>query len=792
MKQKNYDAFKSEKKWEKFWEKNKIYGFDPKCKKKIFSIDTPPPTISGDIHMGHAFSYTHTDIIARYKRMCGFNVFYPFGFDNNGLPTERLVEKEKNVRANKIQREEFNKLCLQVSKRYEDKFKEFWINIGLSVDWSLLYSTIEQRVQKISQISFIELYKKDREYRKEAPTIWCPECETAIAQVELEDKELSSTFNDILFEVEGKHIAISTTRPELLSSCVALFVHSKDERYKRLIGKKAKVPLFNHKVPILEDDKVDIEIGTGLMMVCTFGDMDDIDKWYRYNLPLKISIRKDGYMDKIAGKYEGLSIMEARKDIIDDLKEKKLLTSQRHIKHVVNAHERCGTEIEFLVTKQWFIKYMDLKPKFLELGAKLNWYPKHMKVRYDNWVNGLQWDWLISRQRYFGIPFPVWYCKKCGEIILAEYSQLPVDPLRQKPKNNCNCGSREFIPEKDVMDTWATSALTPQINMKWKEGSNVFEKYFPLSIRVQAYDIINFWLFNTVVKSYLHHKKLPWKDVMISGHGLDPDGKKMSKSKGNVISPIELLKKYPADAIRFWAAGSRLGDDLPYQKKDVHTGLKTITKLWNVARFSFMHFKNYKPKKVSLQAFDKWILIKLNKLIETSTNELNKYEYSKIKLEVENFFWNIFADYYLEIIKDRLYNPDKRGKNAKISAQYTLYYAFLTIIKLFAPIMPFITEEIYMDYFVKHEKEKSIHISSWPKVEKKLIDKKIEFGGDKAIFIISEVRKFKTQYQKSLKEEIVLSLDKKDEQLLEPFLDDLKAVTIAKKIEFGSNFAINF
>ena len=789
--EKIYDWNKSEKELQKLWNKNKIYAFDEKNKKKIYSIDTPPPTISGGIHMGHAFSYTHADIIARYKRMNNFNVFYPFGFDNNGLPTERLVEKEKNVQAKKMPREEFNKLCLQVSKEYENRFKEFWGNLGLSVDWNLLYSTIDQKVIKLSQRSFIELYKKKREYRKEAPTIWCPECQTAIAQVELEDKELSSTFNDVLFEVEGKHIIIATTRPELLSSCVAIFVHPDDERYQYLIGKEAKVPLFNYKVPILADKKVDPEKGTGIVMSCTFGDLADIDWWYAYNLPLRISIRTDGFMDKIARKYEGLAIKEVRKQIIEDLRKNKLLTSQKNIKHDVNVHERCGTEIEFLVTKQWFIKYLDLKKEFLVLGRKLNWHPKHMKVRYDNWVYGLQWDWLISRQRYFGVPFPVWYCKKCHEVILAEDKQLPVDPLIDKPSKKCKCGSKEFMPEKDVMDTWATSALTPYINAKWKEDEKTFKKIFPMDMRPQAYDIINFWLFNTVVKSYLHNKKLPWKDVVISGHGLDQYGRKMSKSKGNIIDPIKLLERYPADAIRYWATSSKLGDDLAYQEKDVETGVKTIIKLWNASKFSFSHLNDFRKEKIKLEFFDRWVLSKLNRVIDESTKDLEKYEYHKLKMLVSNFFWSTFSDNYLEIIKDRLYNPDRRGKESRKSAQYTLYHSLLGILKLYAPIMPFITEEIYLGYYLGKEKTKSIHISDWPKVDKKMIDNKIEKIGDRAVKIISNVRKFKSENNKSLKAEIILTLDKKDQKDFKNLLNDLKAVTNAREIKFGK-FRVEF
>lgn len=787
--EKNYDWKKTEKEQEKFWENNKIYSFN-KNEKNIFSIDTPPPTISGDIHMGHAFSYTHTDILARYKRMNGFNVFYPFGFDNNGLPTERLVEKEKNVEAKKIPREKFNKLCLEVSEKYEKNFNKFWGNLGLSVDWSLLYSTIEPRVQKLSQRSFIELYEQGREYRKEAPTIWCTECQTAISQVELDDKEFSSTFNNVLFEIEGKHVEIATTRPELIPSCVAVFVHPDDERYANMIGKEAKVPLFNYKVPVIADSKVDREKGTGILMVCSFGDIFDVEWIQTYDLPLKISIRRDGIMDKIAGKYEGLPIKEARKEIIEDLGKNKLLASQKHIKHIVNVHERCGTEIEFLVTKQWFIKYLDLKEEFLKAGKKLNWYPAHMKSRYDNWIKGLKWDWCISRQRYFGVPFPVWYCNKCGEVNLAEDSQLPVDPLQKKPKRKCKCGNNDFTPEKDVLDTWATSSLTPYINAKWKEDEKTFRKLFPMSIRPQAHDIISFWLFNTIVKAYLHSKKLPWKDVVISGWGLDANGKKMSKSKGNIISPIDLLERYPADAIRFWAAGSKLGDDLPYQEKDVETGIKTIIKLWNASKFSFIHLERYKPKKVKLELFDQWFLSKLNNLVDECTNSLDKYKYHKLRLLAEKFFWITFADNYLEIIKDRLYNPDKRGKKAKESAQYTLYISLLIMLKLFAPIMPFITEELYQLYFKMNEKTKSIHISQWPKTDKKLIDKKIEKVGDEAVGIISDVRKYKSKYNKSMKAKVVLTLDKHYKKEFRGLLDDLKAVTNAE-IKFGK-YGIEF
>src|SRR3989344_1656288 len=463
----NYDAKEAEPRLQKFWESEKVYKFDAKSKKPVFSIDTPPPTVSGKMHMGHAFSYSQMDFIARYKRMRGFNLFYPFGTDDNGLPTERLVEKERKVKAANMERQEFVKICLDaLEKEFRPKYIKNWKDIGMSCDFSLFYTTINEHCRRISQKSFLDLYEDGREYQKEAPSIWCPECTTAIAQAELEDKELKSYFNDIKFK--------------------------------------------------LKDGK-DIEKGTGIVMCCTFGDLTDTE-WYKaYKLPLKIVISKDGKIIN-SGRYNDMSIQEARKTIIEDLKERGLLVSQKEITHIVNVHERCGTEIEILETKQWFIRYLDLKKLFLNEGNKLNWYPEHMKVRYDNWIKGLQWDWCISRQRYFGIPFPVWYCKNCNEVILADEKDLPVDPMYDKPRiKKCpKCSSNEFIPEKDVLDTWTTSSLTPQIAVQLVKDEKVRKKIFPMSLRAQAQDIITFWLFNTLVKSQLHFKKNPWKDVMIS------------------------------------------------------------------------------------------------------------------------------------------------------------------------------------------------------------------------------------------------------------------------------------
>lgn len=786
---KNYDPKQAEKKWAAFWEKEKIYAFNPKSKAEIYSIDTPPPTVSGKVHIGHAFSYSQQDFVIRFHRMLGKNVFYPFGTDNNGVATERLIEKIRKIKARKMPREKFVKICLdELEKNLIPKYTEDMKKLAISCDYNIFYTTIDPHCQKISQRSFIELYKSGREYRKDAPAMWCPECETGISQVECKDIEIASTFNDLAFKVNGKDLIIATTRPELLPACVAVFYHPNDKRYSSLKGKKAKVPLFDFEVPIMPDERADPEKGTGIVMCCTFGDQTDMEWQKAHNLPIKEAITKDGKMTALAGEYKGMTIKEARKAITAEMKQKKLLKKQKPITHAVNVHERCGTEIEFVKSKQWFIKYLDLKKDMISWGKKLNWYPQHFVSRYNNWVEGLQWDWLISRQRYFGIPFPVWYCKKCDEVILAK--DLPVDPLKDKPpvKKCPKCSCTEFIPEKDVLDTWATSSLTPRLAIELMP-SPLHKKLYPMNLRPQAHDIITFWLFNTVVKSNMHYKVNPFKDVMISGWLLDPKGKKFSKSRGNVIEPTEVIEKYCSDALRFMSAGSKLGEDLPYQEKDVVTGMKTITKLWNASKFSFMHLKNYKKEKQSKQEFfDKWILSKLNKVIKDSTEAFMRYEYSRTRLDVEKFFWQTLCDNYLEIIKDRLYNPDRRGKQARKSAQHALYETLLSITKLFAPIMPFITEEIYQDFFKAIEKDKSIHISKWPEYDRKKIDEKTEKAGDAMIEIISAVRKEKTQNNKPLNSPVktlTIECKKETEKFIKEAIEDLKAVTKAEKIEFG-------
>ena len=779
--EKKYDPKEVEPSIRLFWLENKIFVFDRDSDKPMFSIDTPPPTVSGLIHVGHVLGYSAAEFIARYKRMRGFNVFYPMGFDDNGLPSERYVEKKLGIKAVDMSRKEFIDLCLKETKIGGDEFRRVWEELGISVDWSLVYSTINELCQRVSQKSFIELYEKGRAFRQETPVTWCICCQTAIAQAELEDVKRKTILNTIYFGLKGssKKIEIATTRPEFLAACVAVFVNPDDERYMDLVGEKAIVPIFNYEVPIMADEKVDKEFGTGIVMVCTFGDRTDVEWWMKHKLPLKLIIDKQGRLNDNAGKYQGMKLEDARKKIIEELKGMKGLIDQKEIEQTVNVHERCATPVEFYVSDQWYIKILDLKRELLEQGQKIRWYPEYMKVRYMQWVEGLNSDWCISRQRYYGVPFPLWYCEKCDKVILADEKDLPVDPLRDKPSRTCDCGSKDFRPETDVMDTWATSSMTPLINSKWKERDSIMEKIYPMSLRPQGCDIIRTWAFYTVVKSYFHTDSVPWKDIMINGMGLDPKGKAMHKSRGNVIDPLAVKEKYSADALRFWVATAKLGSDLPYQEKDVVTGQKTLTKLWNASRFVSQFIS--KREKPELAIMDRWLLNKLAKLVESCTQKFDGYQYAEAKQETEVFFWHTFADNYLEIVKHRAYNDDE-------SASWTLYNSLLTILKLFSPIIPFITEEIYQKLFRLDEKDVSIHVSSWPVIASEFIDDEIELVGDVTVAIISALRQYKSSNGLALNspiEKLLIECDDETKKMLEKTLDDIKGTMKVENIEFG-------
>ncbi|MBT3836512.1 valine--tRNA ligase [Candidatus Woesearchaeota archaeon] len=792
---KRYDPKEAEQKWQKYWADNDIYTYHPD-ERETYSVDTPPPTVSGAMHLGHAFSYTQQDIVVRYQRMKGKNVFFPFGTDDNGLPTGKLVEKKKKVLSRNMSREDFVHLCNEVIEETKPLFIKSWKEIGMSADFKRSYSTINEHSQITSQASFIDLFKKERIGQKESPVAWCVSCQTAIAQAEFESIEKGSHFNDIKFTSGDEDLIISTTRPELVPACVALFYHPEDDRYKHLEGKKATVPVFNYEVPIIADKSVDKEKGTGLMMVCTFGDKEDVEKWHKHNLGLRVVFEKWGKMNDLAGEFKGLKIKDGRKAILAKLEETGALVNQKEITHATNVHERCKTPIEFMKTKQWYIKILDKKKELLEAGNKITWYPEHMKVRYDHWVENLNWDWCISRQRHFGIPIPVWQCQKCQEFVVPELDELPIDPTTAKTKNACKCGSSELIGETDVLDTWATSSVTPEIARNWVHKGEYDIEYVdaPMDLRPQAHDIIRTWLFYTLAKSYFHFDRIPWKNVAISGHAQDSAGRKMSKSMGNGIDPMAMIEKYSADALRFWAATSKLGDDLPFQEKDLLTGQKTATKIFNASKFSLMHLEDYKESQVS-EVFDQWLLSKLQKVIKSATESFEKYEYSKVKSEVDIFFWQSFCDQYLEIVKDRLYKPELRGIEQRKSGQQALFVTLRDILKMIAPIMPHITEEVYQLYFKDKEGKESIHTSEWPSFNESLVNENAEIAGDLGVDIINSIRKYKSENQVSMKEElsriILVSDEANFKEMVLSIQDDLKAVLHVKEIAFEGETSLN-
>lgn len=795
-----YDNKRFEEELKNYWQDNKTYALDKTQidKANFFSVDTPPPTVSGSLHIGHIFSYTQTDIITRYQRMLGKQAFYPMGFDDNGLPTERFVEKKKGVSSFQMGRSEFIKLCLEVTKEVEEDFKELWKKLGLSIDWNYTYSTISDDVRKISQESFLKLLEKGFVYRKNEPALYCTACRTSVAQAELDDIETETTFNDIQFTTkDGKPLVVSTTRPELLPSCVAMFYNPNDDRYKHLKGQTAIVPIFNYEVPILADDSVEIEKGTGLVMCCTFGDKNDIEWFKKYNLPYKQSLDSAGKWVESTGQLAGLKFKDARAKVLELAQEAGVLLNQKPIKHAVNVHERCKKEIEYILLSQWFINILDHKKKFIELADKINWYPKHMKSRYINWVENLSWDWCISRQRFYGIPFPVWHCTDCNEVIVPAIKDLPIDPQEVSVKNCTKCKSSNIVPDTDVMDTWNTSSITPEICYSLLYGTeSAFSKdatknFLPMSMRPQAHDIIRTWAFDTIVKSWMHFEDIPWENIVISGHVLSTEKDKISKSKGNTpTDPIKLLEMYPADVIRFWTAGASLGTDVAFSETQLKIGQKLVIKLWNAFRFASIHLNDKQiTKPDNLGPINEWLLTKATETFANYKKSLDKFEFGFALESTEKLFWHDFCDNYLELIKHQLFNPDQYSAEEFNATLWTLQNVGLTILQLYAPFMPYVTEAIYKQLF-----EKELQIDSIHKTKFSLLNSANQFdeGNSKALVeeltkIVSNVRKLKTENQLALNAEIKQLIVETDEQFIQglgQLQQIIKGVTHAQKIVF--------
>ena len=774
----------NEKEMQKLWEEKEAYKFKGVDERPVYSVDTPPPTVSGKLHVGHIFSFTQSEMLVRYHRLKGENVYYPFGFDDNGLPTERLVEREEGIFAKDLPRSEFIEKCTATKDKYIKEFQDLFKRLGISADWDLGYDTINELSRKVSQRSFIDLVKKGKAYRKEMPVLWCPCCQTSIAQAELENKDVKSYFNYINFSVDNKDLEIATTRPEFLGGCVAIFVNPNDERYKDLIGKTATVPLYNNQVPIIADEKVAIDKGTGVVMCCTFGDQTDMEWQKEYNLPIKKVMQADGTINPEVAIIGGMKTLDARMKIVEELQKQGLLVKSEKIEHSVSTHERCGNEIEIINSPQWYIDILSIKDELIKAADEINWHPESMKTRYLDWVNNLKWDWCISRQRYFGVPFPVWYCKECGDVMIPEDKELPLNPLEHNPHGACKCGCKEFIPETAVMDTWATSSVSPFINMKYGEDDE--RKFlYPMSMRSHAHEIIRTWTFYSIVKSLYHTGQVPWKDLMISGFVLAKKGEKISKSKNNAkMSPNDLLDTYGADMIRYWTASNKLGTDTWFDTKDIESSKRFMNKLWNSAKFVDMHIKDADlSEETELQSIDKWLISRCHETFEKYQQQMENYEMGLARQEIDKFFWNDLCDNYLEMAKERLYNPDNKYGDSQKAAQQTLATVFLEVLKMYSPFVPHITEYIYQELYKSKLKDELLSTSKFTELP---YDKKyIEFG-DAMKKVVGDVRKYKTERDLSMKEpieELKISTSLDNIRCLRDSILDIQSCTRAEHID---------
>nr|MDQ6910746.1 valine--tRNA ligase [Actinomycetota bacterium] len=778
-----------EDKWSARWDADATYKFDRSATRdRVYSIDTPPPTVSGSLHVGHVFSYTHTDTLARFHRMRGREVFYPMGWDDNGLPTERRVQNYFGVRCDPslpydqdfeppppagkkqeqvaVSRPNFIELCARLTAEDEKAFEDLWRHLGLSVDWGMTYATVGEGAQRVSQRSFLRLLQKGLAYQAEAPTLWDVDFQTAVAQAELEDRELPGAYHRIRFGGPGdRDIEIDTTRPELLAACVAIVAHPDDDRYRPLVGSEATTPLFGVKVPIVTHPLADPEKGTGAAMICTFGDVTDVVWWRELHLPARAIVGRDGRIRQDAppgveggaawDDMRGKKINGARTRIVELLRESgDLLAEPRPITHQVKFYEKGDRPLEIVTSRQWFIRTLDHRDELLARGDELRWHPAHMKARYESWVNGLNTDWLISRQRFFGVPFPVWYrLGDDGSVdyenpLVADEARLPVDPSTDVPDGYAAEQRNQpggFIPDPDIMDTWATSSLTPQIAGFWEDDPDLFARVFPMDVRPQAHEIIRTWLFSTVARSHFEHNGLPWTDAAISGWVLDPDRKKLSKSKGNASTPLPWIEQYGADGVRYWAASGRPGVDTVFDEGQMKVGRRLAIKILNASRFVLsIGGALDEAAHADLTLVDQSVLARLASVVEEATTAFEGYDYARALERTEAFFW-VFCDDYLELAKGRAYGG--QGPDAAASAHRALGLSLSVSLRLFAPFLPFVTEEVW-----SWSSDDSIHRTPWPTADAL---RAVAPDGEPALLgmaveVLSQVRKAKTAAQVSM------------------------------------------
>ena len=784
-----------EAKWDEWWEAAGTYRFDrSKPREAVFAIDTPPPTASGNLHIGHVLSYTHTDLIARFERMRGKTVFYPMGWDDNGLPTERRVQNYFGVRCDPslphdpafdvdaldrpdgelvaVSRPNFIELCERLTQEDERAFEDVFRLTGLSVDWTQTYTTIDERSRRASQRAFVRLLAKGLAYRVEAPTMWDVDFQTAVAQAEIEDREIDGAYHRVRFDLaDGQgSVEIETSRPELIPACVALVANPSDERYRALVGSTAVTPLFGAEIPIVAHELADPEKGTGIAMICTFGDITDVTWWRELRLGARVVIGREGTIssprwgepgwdsrDAAAAaaaqdEMAGMAPRKARAKITELLQASGHLVGEpKRVRHAVKFYERGERPLEVVSSRQWFVKTIEFREQLLERGRQLRWHPEYMGARYASWVEGLNGDWCISRQRFFGVPFPVWYrLDEQGNPdhehpLVADEDRLPVDPSSDAPDGFSEAQRGEpggFIGDPDIMDTWATSSLSPQIAGGWEEDADLFARVFPMDLRPQAHEIIRTWLFYTVLKAHLEHGSLPWTDAAISGFVLDPERKKMSKSKGNVVTPIAHLEQHGADAVRYWAASARLGIDAAFDEQQIKIGRRLAIKILNASRFAL---SLEGPEAEIADPLDRSMLDQLARVVEQATLAFEGYEHARALELVERFFWG-FTDDYLELVKGRAYGS--HGPEAAGSAIASLRFALDVLLRLFAPFLPYATEEVWSWW-----RRGSIHRAAWPSTEA------FPAGGEPDVYevaawVLGEVRKTKALSKRSLRTDV--------------------------------------
>jgi valyl-tRNA synthetase len=818
-----------EAKWAERWQADGTYRFDRShTRDQVYSIDTPPPTVSGSLHVGHVFSFTHTDLIARFQRMRGKAVFYPMGWDDNGLPTERRVQNYYGVKCDpslpydtsfqppekpgkqaiSISRPNFIELCNRLTAEDEKAFEDLWRHLGLSVDWSLTYATIDRRAQRISQTAFLRLLNRGIAYQLEAPTLWDIDFRTAVAQAELEDREQPGAYHRIRFaRPDSTFIEIDTTRPELIPACVALVAHPDDARYQPLFGTEVVTPLFKVPVPVKAHPLADPEKGSGIAMICTFGDITDVTWWRELKLPVRAIIQPNGAFRPVTWGSTGwdsrdaaaaqaaydqltnLSATKARARIVELLKESgDLIGEPRPITHPVKFYEKGDRPLEIVTSRQWFIKTMEFREELLARGSELKWHPEFMRHRYDNWVNGLSGDWCVSRQRFFGVPFPVWYPIDANSQIdyarpiVPTESQLPMDPSSDTPAGYSSDQRNQpngFAGDPDVMDTWATSSLTPQIAADWLGDPDLFARVFPMDLRPQGHDIIRTWLFTTVLRSELEHGTLPWSHTAISGFVTDPDRKKMSKSKGNVITPMEFLKEFGSDGVRYWAANVRPGGDGIFDVGEIKVGRRLAIKMLNAAKFALMQAE---PRGPITEPLDRGMLSSLSTLVRESTEQFEAYDYSRVLEQSERFFWS-FCDDYLELVKGRRYG-DFTPEGAA-SANSAMLVALSTLLRLFAPFLPFVTDEVWSWW-----RAGSIHNAKWPTPEEVVEP----IGGHDANAVhvfeqtraaLGEIRRIKALEKRPVKAVIERAVLPQRFESLTPAAQDFRAAAHIRDLGFG-------